>query len=93
MLEEPTSLGGVAYRWDRATWFRSGLGAPLRYFFFSLRDTDKNIDARKILVRFEFRKVLKTYKYQKQGFSVLRSYKPIKEDSWKIPIKHYKTCK
>ena len=57
-LEAPTSLGGAAYRWDRATWVHSALGAPLRYFFL-LRDTDKNIDTRKILVRFEFRKVLK----------------------------------
>ena len=59
MLEAPTSLGGAVRGWDRATWVRSALGAPLRYFF-SLRDTDKNIDTRKILVRFEFRKVLKT---------------------------------
>ena len=60
MLEVRTSTGGTVRRWDRTTWVRSGLGAPLQYFFFSLRDMDKNIDTRKILVRFEFRKVLKT---------------------------------
>ena len=59
-LHTQTRPGGAASMWDRATWVRLGLGAPLRYFFFSLCDTGKNIDTRKILVRFEFRKVLKT---------------------------------
>ena len=59
-LHAQMSMGGAVRGWDRATWVRSGLGDLILYFFFSLRDTDKNIDPRKILVRFEFRKVLKT---------------------------------
>ena len=55
-LEEGTSMGGVVSMWDRATCARLSLGDLLRYFF-SLRDTGKNINSRKILVRFEFRKV------------------------------------
>jgi hypothetical protein len=60
MLEEQTSLGGMARGWAHATWSCFGLMGPLMCFFLSYYFFGKNIDARKILAPLEFRKVPKT---------------------------------
>ena len=53
-------MGGAVKDVARATCARLGLVVPLRYFFFSYCVSVKTIDCRKILVRFEFRKVPET---------------------------------
>ena len=90
MLEEEIGVGGAVMGGAAPPMLVWALWAPSDTSSSSHIVSPKNRNSRKKLVRFEFRKVTKTQKYQ--GFPILQSYKPMKGDSWKIPIKHYKTC-
>jgi hypothetical protein len=85
------SMGGTARPRARTLCAHLGPGGPLLYFFFSSYFSCKNINAKKSLGQFEFRKVSETSKYTKQVFPILQSYNQNKGDIWKIPINQRKT--